>query len=306
MSEEGLMERFGIAIDSLPRVVAILVAEGTGREKDEVLPYEGPTDYERLSDFIRESSRRTLASQPSEGLPASSHREHAPTSSSLLNHRVRVKGLEDKDQCELNGLLGTAQSFDPATGCYSVRLDSYPEQKFALAAPSLEGRGLATEFNELYSRPSTSWSGIKDRVDVVSALNSKHPLVHRRLHTSGDFRRRAEKPVSPRERPSTTGGNVGSNSGAHAHAAAERLVRDPEEGLAESEDCWPPSLPADRWQERSEVMKNVKADPRVAASVFRYALEQRASNSKWAALKRKAGIEVRPPACASVCARAHF
>jgi hypothetical protein len=309
LSEVGLMERFGIDIDSLPRVVAIVGVEGTGNEQDQVLliQYQGTTDFEHLSDFINETSRRALSPQPSEQMPGDNHRAQQPKDdSSLLNHRVRVKGLEDKDRFELNGLLGTAHRFDPETGCYIVRLDCYTDKTFALSESNLEGRGLATEYNELYSRPSTSWSGIKDRVDVISAQDAKRPLLQRRIQTSGDFRRRVEKPTSPRERPSTTGASAGSDSGAHAHGAAERFVVDAE-GVSDPEAGWPPSLPANRWQDRAEVMQNVNINPRVAASVFRHALLGRASNSKWAALKRQAGLEVRrPPVCKPLCARARF
>jgi hypothetical protein len=307
LSEVGLMERFGIDINSLPRVVAIVCVEGTGREQDQVIliQHQGTTDFEHLSDFISETSRRALSPQQSEQMPGDNHRAQQPKSASLLNHRVRVKGLEDKDRFELNGLLGTAHSFDPTTGCYSVRLDCYTDKTFALSESNLEGRGLATEYTDLYSRPSTSWSGIKDRVDVISAPDAERPLLQRRIQTSGDFRRRAEKPTSPRERPRTTGASAGSDSGGHAHGAAERLVVDTE-GVSD-QSGWPPSLPAKRWQDRAEVMQNVNINPRVAASVFRHALLGRASNSKWAALKRQAGLEVRrPPVCKPLCARARF
>jgi len=55
------MEKFGISADSLPRVVAVVGENGGSRDKDKVLPYEGATDFERLSDFIRDTSSGGLA-----------------------------------------------------------------------------------------------------------------------------------------------------------------------------------------------------------------------------------------------------
>jgi hypothetical protein len=80
LSEAGLMEKFGISVDSLPRVVAVVGEKGAGREKDEVLPYEGPTDFERLSDFIRDTSRG--------GLPLVNLRKE------LEDHRREMKALK--------------------------------------------------------------------------------------------------------------------------------------------------------------------------------------------------------------------
>jgi DNA repair exonuclease SbcCD ATPase subunit len=61
LAETGLMDKFGISVDSLPRVVAVVGEKGLGREQDNVLPYEGPTDFESLSDFIRDMSRGGVA-----------------------------------------------------------------------------------------------------------------------------------------------------------------------------------------------------------------------------------------------------
>ena len=80
LSEAGLMEKFGISVDSLPRVVAVVGEKGAGKEKDEVLPYEGPTDFERLSDFIRDTSRG--------GLPLVNLRKE------LEDHRREMKALK--------------------------------------------------------------------------------------------------------------------------------------------------------------------------------------------------------------------
>jgi len=80
LSEAGLMEKFGISVDTLPRVVAVVGEKGAGRDKDEVLPYEGPTDFERLSDFIRDTSRG--------GLPLVALRKQ------LEEHRREMKGLK--------------------------------------------------------------------------------------------------------------------------------------------------------------------------------------------------------------------
>ena len=50
------MEKFGISADSLPRVVAVVGQKGAERSKDSILAYEGPTDFEKLSEFIRDTS----------------------------------------------------------------------------------------------------------------------------------------------------------------------------------------------------------------------------------------------------------
>jgi hypothetical protein len=56
LSETSLMKKFGISTDSLPRVVAVVSETGAGYENDTVLHYDGPTDFEHLSEFIRDTS----------------------------------------------------------------------------------------------------------------------------------------------------------------------------------------------------------------------------------------------------------
>ena len=61
LSEPALRDKFGISADSLPRVVAVVGEKNAAHENDVVLQYEGPTDFERLSEFIRDTGSSGLA-----------------------------------------------------------------------------------------------------------------------------------------------------------------------------------------------------------------------------------------------------
>ena len=224
-----------------------------------------------------EESHESLA-QISQQQPLTYQEEEEEQGPALIYQRVRVKGIVDNDHARLNGLLGTVHRFDFGTGLYSVHLDIEPDTALMLPAENLEGRGRAAEFNISYSRPTSSWSGIRDRVEFPG--NPPVDLVQVRLSTAGSFRRRQKKDASAREDHLTTDVSL------HGSLSASS------ENLEGAENIWPPSLPSERWKARDEVMEQVKIDPRVAASVFREALRTKPFNSNWAALKRKAGAEV--------------
>jgi len=52
LSEQGLMDKHGIKEEDLPRVVAFFATEGGGELGHRPLSYEGPTDFDQISDFL--------------------------------------------------------------------------------------------------------------------------------------------------------------------------------------------------------------------------------------------------------------
>ena len=56
MAEQGLMKRHGMQEDNLPRVVAFVAADGEPHQH-RAINYDGPTDFDRISDFLGDLSK---------------------------------------------------------------------------------------------------------------------------------------------------------------------------------------------------------------------------------------------------------
>ena len=119
LAEHALMDKFGVSVDSLPRVVAVVGAKGQGQDHDRRLPYEGPTDFESISAFLRDTSkagagivdlRKELSEQSREikGLKAELEREReavktarAEVARSKLGHVGQVEAVKRGLEAEL-------------------------------------------------------------------------------------------------------------------------------------------------------------------------------------------------------------
>jgi hypothetical protein len=56
MAEQALMKRHGMQEDNLPRVVAFVAADGEPHQH-RAINYDGPTDFDRISDFLGDLSK---------------------------------------------------------------------------------------------------------------------------------------------------------------------------------------------------------------------------------------------------------